>query len=464
MFKFIYSTKFLVMKTKNLTRRKFIVNTSAGTAGALLSNHLPVFGNSNNALASEPAILGGNPVRTEGWLKWPVWNSDAEKPMLSVLRSGKWFRGNGHKVSEFEKLYADLIESKRAVATASGTTALETALHVMGVDAGDEVIVSPYTFIATYNVVFNQKALPVFADTDQETFNINPQKIEEKINDRTRAILPVHILGLPADMNRINSIAKKHDLVVIEDACQAWLAEYEGKKVGTLGDLGCFSFQESKHIPSGEGGAIVGNDDKLMDLCQSYHNCGRAYGNTMSLFRGYPYRGGNKRMTELQAVVLISQMKRAKPDADKRLENALYLDSKLKEIPGIIPYKLTDGATRSAYHLYPFRYKKEFFDDLPREKFLKALSAEGIPCSGGYTTQYHDGLMEEALSSRGYKRLFSEQRLNQYREELHNLPDNDQLTREAVWFYQNMLLAERKDMDDIIHAVQKVYDNRKQLL
>ena len=156
-------------------------------------------------------------------------------------------------------------------------------------------------------------------------------------------------------------------------------------------------------------------------------------------------------------------MERAKKDADKRLENALYLDSKLIDIPGIIPYKLTEGATRSAYHLYPFRYKKEYFDDLPRERFLAALSAEGIPCSGGYGQQYFDGLVEEAISSRGYKRLFSEQRLNRYREEIHHLPDNDQLTREAVWFYQNMLLADREDMDDIINAIQKVYENRKQL-
>ncbi|MCK5136795.1 MAG: DegT/DnrJ/EryC1/StrS family aminotransferase [Bacteroidales bacterium] len=452
------------MKTNNLTRRKFIGNATAGTVGAMVLTHLPVFGHSKEVLVSELAVKGGEPVRTEGWLRWPVWNSDAEKPMLSVLRSGNWYRGNGTKGSEFEKKYADLIGIKRVVATASGTTALETALHVMEVDAGDEVIVSPYTFIATYNVVFNQKALPVFADTDQETFNINPHKIEEKITERTKAILPVHILGLPADMNRINAIAKKNDLVVIEDACQAWLAEYEGKKCGTLGDLGCFSFQNSKNIPSGEGGAVVGNDDAIMDHCYSYHNCGRAHGKTMSEFSGYPFRGGNKRLTEFQAVILMSQMERAKSDADKRLENALYLDSKLKEMPGIIPYKLTEGATRSAYHLYPFRYKKEFFDDLPREKFLAALSAEGIPCDGGYGPQYHDGLMEEALSSKGYKRLFSEQRLNRYREELHNLPDNDQLTREAVWFFQNMLLADRKDMDDIIDAIQKVYENRKQLL
>ena len=197
--------------------------------------------------------------------------------------------------------------------------------------------------------------------------------LRQKITDRTKAILPVHILGLPADMNAINAIAKKHNLVVIEDACQAWLAEYDGKKCGTLGDLGCFSFQNSKHLPSGEGGAIVGNNDDIMDLCHAYHNCGRPYGNSKSEYSGYPFRGGNKRMMEMQAVILMSQMKRIKADADKRLKNALYLDARLKEIPGIIPYKLADGAERSAYHLYPFRYKKEQFDNLPREKFCILL-------------------------------------------------------------------------------------------
>ena len=169
-------------------------------------------------------------------------------------------------------------------------------------------------------------------------------------------------------------------------------------------------------------------------------------------------------MMEFQAVILLSQLERAKTDFEKRLGNALYLDSKLKEIPGIIPYKLTDGATKSAYHIYPFRYKKEFFDGLPREKFLAALQAEGIPCSSGYEAQYNDGFMEEVLSSRGFKRLFSEQRLKRYREELHELPENDQLTREAVWFFQNMLLAGQSDMDDIVNAVHKVYKHRKQLL
>lgn len=450
------------MENENFTRRRFITSTAAGAAGAALAGPVPLLGKS--ARADELAVRGGDPVRSKGWMKWPVWNSDAEEPMLKVLRSGNWWSGSGTKVSEFEKAYSELIGARRAVATASGTTALITALQVMGVDAGDEVIVSPYTFIATYNVVFNQRALPVFADTDQETFTINPLKIEEKINERTVAILPVHILGLPADMNRINAIAGKHQLAVIEDACQAWLAEYEGKMCGTLGDLGCFSFQNSKHIPSGEGGAVVGNDDRLMDLCQAYHNCGRPYGESMASLEGYPIRGSNKRMTELQAVILLSQMGRARSDADQRLENALYLDEHLKEVPGIIPYKLAGGATRSAYHIYPFRYKKEQFDGLSREKFMEALGAEGIPCWGGYGRQYFDGLIEEAISTRAYKRLFSEQRLNRYREELHHLPDNDQLTGEAVWIPQHILLAEKPDMNDIIRAVQKIFEHRKDLL
>ncbi len=452
------------MKTSSVSRRKFIASTAAGSVGALVAGPLPVFGRNAGTHASKPALIGGDPVRKEGWMKWPVWNPEAEEPMLAVLRSGNWWSGSGTKVEEFEAAYAELIGARRAVATASGTTALITALQVLGVDAGDEVIVSPYTFIATYNVVFNQKALPVFADTNQETFNINPLKIEERINERTTAILPVHIHGLPADMNRINDIARRHNLVVIEDACQAWLAEYDGKMCGTLGDLGCFSFQNSKHIPSGEGGAVVGDDDGIMDHCQSYHNCGRPYGESMASLGSNPVRGSNKRMTELQAVILLSQMGRARKDADKRLENALYLDEKLREIPGIVPYQLEEGATRSAYHLYPFRYKKEYFDGLTRERFMAALRAEGIPCMAGYGPQYFDGLIEEAISSRGYKRLFSAERLNRYREELHHLPDNDQLAQEAVLFFQSMLLAEKSDMDDIVHAIQKVHVNRKELI
>jgi len=447
--------------TKNgFTRRQFLA-TSAGTFAAVASATVPAYANAG-AGAGKCAILGGKPVRAKPFPSWPVWDKSAEESVLGVLRSGRWFRGSGTMVSQFEAKYAALLGAKRCVCTVNGTNALLTALHVLDIGVGDEVIVSPYTFIATYNVVLNSVALPVFADTDPETFLIDPDKIEERITGSTRAILPVHILGLPANMDKINAIAKKHDLKVIEDACQAWLAEWRGKKCGTVGDLGCFSFQESKHLPCGEGGAVVGNDEAIMDRVQSYHNCGRPVGSVKGK-TGYPIVGTNRRMTEYQAAILLNQIQRLEADTARRVENANYLTSRIKDIPGIVPHKLYDGATRAVYHLYPFRYKKEQFNGLPRSRFLAALSAEGIPCSGGYGPQYRDELIEAALNSKNFKRAFPKERLARYREELH-YPANDQLCEEAVWFTQNMLLGSRSDIDDIANAIQKVYENRDALL
>ncbi len=229
-----------------------------------------------------------------------------------------------------------------------------------------------------------------------------------------------------------------------------------------FGDLGCFSFQNSKNLPTGEGGAVLGNDDEIMDSCYSFHNCGRPYG-SVKRTSDYPTRGSNRRMQQVQAITLLSQMSRIKKDADVRLENAKYLDKKLNEIPGIKTYKLVEGNNRSAYHMYPFRFISEAFGNVSREKFIEALRAEGVPCSSGYGRQNHDGLIEEALNSRGYKRLFSEQRLKQWREE-NVLPGNDRLAKEAVTFYQSLLLGTKSDMDDIVNAITKIYENRNQLV
>ncbi|MDH5398850.1 MAG: DegT/DnrJ/EryC1/StrS family aminotransferase [Cyclobacteriaceae bacterium] len=449
------------MKTPKLTRRQALAATSAGALGAMATwSPLQAFDIASGN-HGQLAATGGQPVRMAAWPEWPIWDPSAEEDVLTMLRSGKWWRGKGESVEEFEKMYAELLGAKGCVATASGTTALATALQVAGVDAGDEVLVSPYTFIATYNVIFLNKALPVFVDTDPETFLMNTDKIEERITDRTTAILPVHIFGLPVDMNGVNKVAEKHQLPVVEDACQAWLAEYDGKKAGTLGNMGCFSFQNSKNLPAGEGGAIVSNDEALLDKCWSLHNCGRPYGVVQGK-TPIPTRGTNRRMQQIQAITLMSQMKRIKTDADVRLENAQYLDAKLAEIPGIIPYKLAKGATRSAYHLYPFRYKKEAFHGADRSKFIRALQAEGIPCYSGYGKQNKYEIIDEALNSRGYQRLYSKERLDRWREE-NVLPGNDQLCEEAVCFFQNMLLGTRKDMDDIVNAISKIYENRNQL-
>ncbi len=448
------------MKARKFTRRQVIATTSVGALGTMINLPLSSFGMGSFS-KEKLAINGGAKVHTGTWPSWPVWDQSSEQGILSMLRTGRWWRGSGENVEEFEKRYAELLGAKRCVATASGTTALITALSVLGVDAGDEVLVSPYTFIATYNAIFFHKALPVFVDSDPETFLMDPKKIESRITDRTVAVLPVHIYGLPVDMDSVNKVSKAHDLKVIEDACQAWLAEYKGKKAGTLGDLGCFSFQNSKNLPAGEGGAIIGNSDDLIDRCHAAHNCGRPYGG-MKAAPGYPYRGGNFRMQQSQALILMSQMKRIEKDNDIRLANARYLDEKLKEIPGIVTYKPSAENTRSAYHLYPFRYIKEKFNNIPKEKFIQALVAEGIPATGGYGQQNKDGLFEEAFNSRGYKRLFSEARLKQWREENH-LPGNDQLCDEAVTFYQSILLGSRSDMEDIVNAITKVYENRDSL-
>jgi dTDP-4-amino-4,6-dideoxygalactose transaminase len=433
----------------------------AASAGAIAaaSGSIPTFAGLGGA--AKLAVQGGTPVRAKRWPAWPIWDPAAEERILTILRSGNWFRGQGQTVTEFEGKYAKLLGAKRCTCTVNGTNALLTAMHALDVGVGDEVIVSPYTFIATYNVVLNSAALPVFADTDPETFQINPDKIEERITERTRAIMPVHILGIPADMDRIMAIARKHNLVVIEDACQAWLAQYRGKCCGTIGDLGCFSFQNSKHLPCGEGGAVVGNDEALMDRIHSFHNCGRPYGSVKGA-TGYPIMGTNRRMTEYQAAILLNQMQRLEADTQRRWANGQYLTSQIKDIPGIIPCKLYEGTTRAVYHLYPFRYKKEHFNNAPRAKFMAALSAEGIPCSGGYGPQYRNELIEDALTSKNFTRSFSKARLDQYRKEL-NYPGNDQLCQEAVWIGQNMLLTEKADMDDIANAIRKVYDNRDKL-
>jgi dTDP-4-amino-4,6-dideoxygalactose transaminase len=377
-----------------------------------------------------------------------------------VLRSGRWYRGEGEHVAEFEKAYAQFLGAKRCLATASGTTALLTALHVMDVDAGDEVIVSPYTFIATYNAVLVNKALPVFADTDPATLTLAPASLESRITNRTRAILPVHIFGMPCDMDPINAVARKHKLAVVEDACQAWLAEYKGRKCGTLGDLGCFSFQNSKHLPSGEGGAVTGNSDDLLDRCQAFHNCGRSFGNFKG--NGSFTRGSNYRMQQFQAVLLMQQFDKLMKETAVRGENADYLTAGLKQIPGTQPVRLPENS-RAVWHLYPFRYDAAQFNGLSRDKFIKALNAEGIPASTVYHEQYYDGLLDEAIASRGFKRLFSAAHLKAYRESFKDLKGNRQVCETTIAMYQTVLLAERAHMDHILAAINKIHAHSAEL-
>jgi len=431
---------------RNVTRRVFL-NTAA--AGVGLSVH--------TARAAEtPARLGGKPVRTKPFPDWPVWEKTDEEALVRVVRSGKWNRV-GPEVARFEEEYARLTGAKGCLAVANGTSALLTSLRALGVQAGDEVLLPPYTFVACVNVILALNALPVFVDTDPTTSQIDPAKIEPAITERTRAVMPVHLGGNVADLDAILPIAKKHNLPVIEDTCQSHLAEWKGRKAGSYGSTGCFSFQATKNLNCGEGGAILTSDPELLEKCYAFHNNSRGRKATGYTFT-YTAPGLNLRMTEFQAALLLAQLARLDEQAKTREQNAQHLSRLLRDIPGLAPARMYEGCTRNAYHLYMFRYDPAGFGGLPRAAFLKALSAEGIPCSGGYSPLNKEPFVANTVHSRPYQALFSKERLAQW-DERNQCPANDRLCTEAVWFTQNMLLGPRADVDQIAEAIAKIRAN-----
>ncbi|MEC3878302.1 DegT/DnrJ/EryC1/StrS family aminotransferase [Parapedobacter sp. 10938] len=445
------------MKNNRLSRRGFIGKTAMMGAGIALAPSLM----DASMVQDKPAILGGKAVRNKPWAKWPLWKPETdEKRLLEVMRSGVWSRNK--VVAEFEQAWANATGAKRCLTVVNGTNALITAMVQLGIGAGDEVILSPYTFIACSAAILATGAIPIFVDVDRETFQIDPAKIEERITDRTRAIMAIHILGLPCDMPAILDIARKHDLLVLEDACQAWLAEINGQKVGTFGNAGCFSFQNSKSMAIGEGGAIVSNDDRFMDRCFSYHNFGTPYGTVSNPGTHGPVMMGTKlRLTEYQAAIGLSQLTRLEEETRVRTENANYLHDLIKEIPGIMPYRLYDHVTRAVFFLFPFRYQQNQSHGLTREGFIEALRAEGIPCSSGYAPLNKMPYLAHAFQTKNFKRMYTAEELDidVYNRRNH-CPENDALCdKEAVWFTQNMLLGPRSDMEEIAFAMERIQRN-----
>ena len=449
------------MSSKNVSRRGFIRTASTGAAAVAVVG-VAARGNSVGK-ADKLAALGGTPVRTEPIPKWPRATADIEKSLVAAFRSGRWGRRLGERrhgegeVGKFETRFAQLTGAKHCLATGSCTQALHTALHSVGVGAGDEVLVAPCTWLSSVQAILLCNALPVFVDVDLDTFQMDADKIGPLVNENTRAVEPVHIGGIPCSMERLMAATKRHGLKVVEDAAQAHLAEFKGKHCGAFGDLGCFSFQNSKVMTCGEGGAIVGNDAELMERCYAFHNIGFSS-------KGEPLAIGTKyRMNEFEAAVLNPQLATIEEDTNTRNENAQYLAGRLEEIPGIAPQKLHDGVTRAAYYIYGFRYQKEHFNGAPKVKFLRALRAEGV----GFSTMYFDRLntqpfIENTLNSRAFGKIYSKERLDRYREQ-NQCPVNDRLSDEGVWLPQTAFLGDKKLMDEIAVAIAKIHDNRDQL-
>jgi perosamine synthetase len=455
------------MKTKPLSRRTFVKQTSIGAAGTVLAVNgmTPIYSHMIQD-TDKPAILGGKPVRPDGLsleASWPVYDDTDIQMYLDAFKSKRWseYSNSPKELSvRFEKEFAEFMGTAYCAATNSGTDALEAAQRAFDIGPGDEVITQTNTFIATAQTTFNLFALPVFVDSDPETFMINADLIEERITPNTRAILPVHIGGAAADMDKILAIAKKHNLVVIEDACQAHMGEWRNKKLGSIGDLGCFSFQEGKTLCAGEGGAVIGNDDNIMAKVDGYTNNGR---DPRGQRRSFP--GSNFRITPFVAATLMGQIRRLETQSEYRDGTSQYLEKLLSEIKGVRPTQKYTGQTRRSYYEYQLVYDKEFFNGLPKNKFRTAMQAEGIEFGNGIDSSLHlDPFIETYLNMRSFKKVFSSERLDKYRRENH-CPVNERIGKETgLSLGQRVFLGTKKDMEDIVAAIVKIQKHSSELL
>jgi dTDP-4-amino-4,6-dideoxygalactose transaminase len=398
-----------------------------------------------HVVTSRLAIDGGEPVRTEPFPSWPVFDEREERLLLEVLHSGKWGELTGDKVTTFAARFAEYQGAKYGICVPNGTMAIQLGLKALGVGPGDEVITTPYTFIATASAALLLGAKPVFVDVHPDTCNLDPRRIEAAITPRTKAIVPVHIGGQPADLDGVLDVARAHGLKVLEDACQAWGAEWKGRRVGAIGDLGAFSFQAGKNINAGEGGIIVTNDPELAEICWSLHNVGRVRGGE---WYQHELLGWNFRMTEWQGAVLLAQLDRLPEQEPVRERAARYLDAALAEINGVSPIAVDSRVTRHGHHLYPVRYEPAAFGGRSRDQFLDAFKAEGITCvSAGYVPLTSSPAIQRTLNE-----YFGPESLAQ----LDNCPVADEVARDVFWLSQVALLADDYALASIPAAIRKI--------
>jgi len=306
--------------------------------------------------------------------------------VTDVLKSGMLAQGG--VVEKFEQEFASYIGVDYAIATNSGTSALHAALASLGIGKGDEVITTDFSFMASASCILMQNAKPVFCDIDYETYNISANLIEDKITDKTKVILPVHLYGQPCEMDNINKIAKEHDLFVVEDACQGHGAEYKGKKVGSIGDVGVFSFYPTKNMTTGEGGIITTDDKDVANKARLFRNHGqdRRY---LHASLGYNYR-----MTNIAAAIGLIQLKKLDYNNSKRGKNAKYLTNKFQEIVGIkSPY--VSPYVKHVFHQYTIRVEDDF--PLSRDEFADYLKNKGVGFGIHYPIPIHRQPLFEKL-------------------------------------------------------------------
>jgi dTDP-4-amino-4,6-dideoxygalactose transaminase len=408
------------------------------------------------------AITGGEPLRKTPFTQWPLAGKEEARALEDVLTSSKWGGQPfpGKYADAFAKKFAVAHTAKYAQCVNTGTIAILAALKAIGIKPGDEVIAPAYTWEGTVHPVLMLNAIPVFVDIDPETYCLDAKKIEAAITPKTKAILPVHLGMRFADMDEILKIAAKHNLKVVEDCAHAHGGMWKGKGAGSMGDLGAFSFQSSKLITSGEGGAVITNSLEYMEIVQSYINAGRA-----SMTDQFHHRtiGFNYRLGEFQAAVLGPQLDRLPEQAKLRETNMKHLESRLKKTPGLGLLRPDPRITRLAPYGYVLKYFAGQVKDIPRAAFVAAMQQEGIPCDGlFYEPVYKSSLFPvdptdfPALSWGRDKAL-----------DLRNMytcPEAERAAyHEGVWFMHQLFLGTDKDVDAIADAIEKVMQNIEEL-
>lgn len=398
--------------------------------------------------ASAIAVHGGEPALA-GLADLPAWPRpipDEEAALLRVYRSGRWGSTVGDVVARFEGSFARYQDAAHGVAVANGTLAIVAALRAGGVGLGDEVIVPPYTFVATASTALFVGAIPVFADVDPDTHLLSPDVAAAAITDRTRAIVPVHLAGRPADMDAFTELGRRHDLVIVEDCAQAIGARYHGRAVGSIGDMGTFSFQSSKNMTAGEGGLVTTNDQGLSDRLYSQANVGRVRDGA---WYQHDYVGHNLRLTEFQAAILEEQLPRHADDQATRDRNAGRLRAALEQVSGVHLPPDDPAVTSHGHHLFMLRVPELGREGL-RDAAVDALAAEGIPAATGYVPLHrNEPLVAEA-------RHVAE-RLGQPFPEA-DCPNADLVSSDTIWLGQRFLLGTEEQTAAIARGIAKVVE------
>ena len=383
--------------------------------------------------------------------KWPIYNEKEINALTEVIKSGEWWCGapgahQGNNVWAFQEEFAQLQGSKYCVAVCNGTVAIEAALMALDIGLGDEVIVSDYTFVASASAVIATNAVPIFCDINPNTLVMDVHKVEELITERTKAIIPVHLGGNPVNMDHLMELALKYNLKVVEDCAHAHGSDFKGKKVGNWGDAGTFSFQASKVITSGEGGAIICNNGELADKIYSYIDCGRK--KNQYFYNHFSY-GTNYRMTEYQAAVLRAQIKKF-PDQHKiRNNNAQYLMKKLNEIDGIKTIKPTPGTTSLGWYVFPIVFDSKKFGGITKSDFYKKINRNNIPTDDCYPPLHS----LDCFKTINLKKAIDYSKANWGGEKSKdkNFPIVSDVYSRSIEFPQEMLLATKDKLDSVVN-------------